>query len=98
MTPHRRLWATALGTVPAALIALILATTLTAEPAAATILGNAQAIDIGRSYQDAPPHDADNPPSTTRRIVIGGAGLLLGLTLAIQQARSRLQTKDPDTL
>lgn len=48
--------------------------------------------------EDQSVDDADTPPSTARRIVIGGAGLLFGVFLAVQQARSRLQTKDPDVL
>lgn len=38
------------------------------------------------------------PKSNVKRFVIIGGGVLFAAFLAVQQARSRLQTKDPDTL
>lgn len=42
--------------------------------------------------------EVDSSSSTSTRIAIGLIGLLIAVGLGVQQARSRLQTKDPDTL
>lgn len=40
----------------------------------------------------------DAPKSTLTRVAIGAVGAIIAIGLAIQQARSRLQTNNPDTL
>ncbi len=53
---------------------------------------------ISETGDDGERRTVSNPASTTRRLVIGGGGVLFATFLAVQQTRSRLQTKDPDTL